>query len=48
VEWDATPGDYRIEVRATDGAGETQTARRQQPAPDGATGYHRSWVTVRG
>lgn len=47
VEWDATPGEYRIEVRATDGEGDTQTARRQQPAPDGATGYHRVWVTVR-
>ncbi|MEX2229125.1 MAG: molybdopterin-dependent oxidoreductase, partial [Dehalococcoidia bacterium] len=40
LEWDAAPGDYRIEVRATDGEGMTQSAQRASPAPDGATGYH--------
>ena len=48
VEWTATPGVYRIEVRATDGDGETQTAVRQRPDPDGATGYHGINVKVRG
>ena len=47
VEWTATPGDYRIEVRATDGDGETQTEVRRQPDPDGATGYHGIEVKVR-
>ena len=47
VEWTAPPGDYRIEVRATDGDGETQTEVRQRPAPDGATGYHGIKVKVR-
>ena len=40
VEWDATPGTYDIQVRATDGEGNTQTEDKQRPAPDGATGYH--------
>ncbi|MGE3960771.1 MAG: molybdopterin-dependent oxidoreductase [Dehalococcoidia bacterium] len=47
VEWDARPGEYDIEVRATDGAGDTQTAARAEPAPDGATGWHLRRVRVR-
>ncbi len=47
AEWTATPGDYRIEVRATDGDGETQTKVRRNPDPDGATGYHGIKVKVR-
>ena len=47
VEWAATPGDYRIEVRATDGNGATQTEVRRPPDPDGATGYHGIRVKVR-
>lgn len=47
VEWTAAPGDYRIEVRATDGNGETQTEVRRPPDPDGATGYHGIKVKVR-
>jgi DMSO/TMAO reductase YedYZ molybdopterin-dependent catalytic subunit len=47
VEWPAEPGDYRIEVRATDGEGETQTSEVRPPAPDGATGWHRRVVSVR-
>jgi DMSO/TMAO reductase YedYZ molybdopterin-dependent catalytic subunit len=44
--WDATPGDYTIQVRATDGTGETQTASKAPPHPSGATGYHTIDVTV--
>jgi hypothetical protein len=29
-----------LAVRATDGGGETQTAGRTAPFPDGATGHH--------
>jgi DMSO/TMAO reductase YedYZ molybdopterin-dependent catalytic subunit len=39
-DWNATPGDYTIQVRATDGTGETQTAAEAPPHPSGATGYH--------
>jgi DMSO/TMAO reductase YedYZ molybdopterin-dependent catalytic subunit len=46
LEWDATPGDHTIAVRATDGAGETQTEQVRAPDPDGATGWHRRRVTV--
>jgi DMSO/TMAO reductase YedYZ molybdopterin-dependent catalytic subunit len=45
-EWDASPGDYTIQVRATDGNGETQTASEASPHPSGATGYHTIDVTV--
>jgi len=38
--WDATAGDHRLAVRATDGTGATQTSRVTPPAPDGATGDH--------
>lgn len=44
--WDAQPGDFIVEVRATDGEGATQTEVRQRPAPDGATGYHRISLSV--
>jgi DMSO/TMAO reductase YedYZ molybdopterin-dependent catalytic subunit len=44
--WDATPGDHRIRVRATDGTGEVQTDRRSEPAPDGARGHHVIEVSV--
>ena len=46
-EWDAAPGSHFITVRATDGTGETQTAKRSQPAPSGATGYHSINVDVK-
>jgi DMSO/TMAO reductase YedYZ molybdopterin-dependent catalytic subunit len=45
-EWDATPGDHRIEVRATDRSGYTQTARAAPVAPDGATGLPTNYVTI--
>ena len=47
--WDAAavgPGDHEIAVRATDGAGETQTDMRTRPDPDGARGWHAIAVTV--
>ena len=45
-DWDARPGDYTIQVRATDGNGDTQTASEAPPHPSGATGYHTIGVTV--
>jgi DMSO/TMAO reductase YedYZ molybdopterin-dependent catalytic subunit len=45
-DWDATPGDYTLQVRATDGDGETQTSAETPPHPSGATGYHTIDVTV--
>lgn len=44
--WDATPGSHALEARATDGEGETQTAGRAAPFPDGATGHHTILVEV--
>ncbi|MFC8534183.1 molybdopterin-dependent oxidoreductase [Streptomyces sp. NPDC057249] len=45
-EWPATPGSHTLEVRATDGTGATQTARRAGTVPDGATGWHSVVVDV--
>lgn len=45
-QWDATPGSHKLEVRATDGTGDTQTPERAPIAPDGATGWHGVDVTV--
>ena len=47
LDWDATPGEHRIQVRATTTDGETQTDERTPPAPDGATGWHSRTVRVR-
>lgn len=44
--WDATPGNHRLQVRATDGTGSTQTDRRDPPIPTGATGWHSIQVLV--
>ena len=38
-DWDATPGSHRIEARATDATGYTQTPVPAPPEPNGATGY---------
>jgi DMSO/TMAO reductase YedYZ molybdopterin-dependent catalytic subunit len=46
VEWDASAGTHRIQVRATDGEGEVQTDQARPPAPDGATGWHTIQVSV--
>jgi DMSO/TMAO reductase YedYZ molybdopterin-dependent catalytic subunit len=45
-DWDAKPGAYTLQVRATDGTGETQTAKKAPPHPSGATGYHTINVTI--
>ncbi len=45
-EWQAGPGEYDVLVRAVDGRGQLQTARRSQPLPDGATGYQQVKVRV--
>ncbi|GHJ37137.1 oxidoreductase [Streptomyces sp. TS71-3] len=44
--WPATPGRHTLEVRATDRTGYTQTSRRADTVPDGATGWHSVVVTV--
>jgi DMSO/TMAO reductase YedYZ molybdopterin-dependent catalytic subunit len=44
--WDATPGQHVLQVRATDQAGQTQTAVMHKTEPNGATGYHTINVTV--
>ena len=46
-EWQATPGNYLLEARATDATGYTQTALQAQPPPNGASGYPSAEVTVR-
>ena len=46
VEWNATKGEHRLQVRATDGDGVTQTERRARTVPDGATGWHELDVEV--
>jgi DMSO/TMAO reductase YedYZ molybdopterin-dependent catalytic subunit len=45
-EWDARSGEYTLKVRATDGTGETQTAKETRSHPSGASGYHTIGVTV--
>jgi DMSO/TMAO reductase YedYZ molybdopterin-dependent catalytic subunit len=46
LDWNATPGRHTIQVRATDGAGETQPEERTPPAPDGARGWDAVNVSV--
>ncbi len=46
-EWQAAPGNYLLEARATDATGYTQTAVQAQPPPNGASGYPSAQVTVR-
>ncbi|WP_203761982.1 molybdopterin-dependent oxidoreductase, partial [Paractinoplanes deccanensis] len=45
-QWEATPGDHRLRVRATDRTGQTQTSTPAPPAPDGATGWHAVQVSI--
>ena len=45
-DWAATPGGHRLQVRATDNDGETQTDEVARPDPDGATGWHTRTVNV--
>ncbi len=46
LPWDATPGEHRVTVRATDKNGVTQTDVVTSVAPDGATGWHSRRFTV--
>jgi DMSO/TMAO reductase YedYZ molybdopterin-dependent catalytic subunit len=46
VTVDLKPGSHRIQVRATDNGGHTQTEALAEPAPDGATGWHTIEVSV--
>ena len=48
VDWPATEGAFRLEVRAIDRSGMVQTAEQMEPFPDGATGHHTIAVTVDG
>jgi hypothetical protein len=43
---DATAGDHRIKVRATDAAGLVQTSATADVAPNGSTGLHEISVSV--
>lgn len=45
-EWDAQPGEHRLQVRATTADGEVQTSEQAPPVPDGASGWHTIDVTV--
>ena len=45
-EWTPTAGRHRIQVRATDGDGVTQSSREVPPAPNGAEGWHTVNVNV--
>jgi DMSO/TMAO reductase YedYZ molybdopterin-dependent catalytic subunit len=45
-QWPATPGAHRIEVRATDRTGYTQTQQPVDARPNGATGWHSVTVNV--
>jgi DMSO/TMAO reductase YedYZ molybdopterin-dependent catalytic subunit len=45
-DWDASPGDHRISVRATDGDGMLQEEIPSRPAPDGARGWHTVTVHI--
>ena len=44
--WQPSPGRHVIAVRATDGAGETQTAERTRVDPSGATCHHTVEVDI--
>ena len=46
IEVPLTAGNRTIQVRATDGDGEVQTAERAEPFPDGATGQHSIVIQV--
>jgi DMSO/TMAO reductase YedYZ molybdopterin-dependent catalytic subunit len=45
-EWDATPGNHSIRVRATETGGLVQTEERTAPFPSGATGLQQIVVIV--
>ncbi|WP_084469721.1 molybdopterin-dependent oxidoreductase [Jiangella gansuensis] len=45
-DWDAEPGEHRLQVRAVTSDGEVQTEEEARPVPDGATGWHTVTVDV--
>lgn len=45
-DWPAESGSHTFTVRATDGTGTVQTDERNDPHPDGATGYHSRTANV--
>ena len=45
-EWTPSAGRHRIQVRATDGDGITQSSEEVSPAPNGAEGWHTVNVNV--
>lgn len=47
LPWTPEVGEHAIKVRATDGTAETQTSELARPAPDGATGWHTVFFSVR-
>jgi DMSO/TMAO reductase YedYZ molybdopterin-dependent catalytic subunit len=48
TDWDATPGEHLLRVRAVDGDGQLQPIGPKDVAPDGAEGWHAIRVNVRG
>ncbi len=46
VDWEATPGEHTIAVRAINGLGEVQTGEIRDVIPDGATGYDIRTINV--
>ena len=44
--WNATPGNHKLTVRATDAEGHLQTADRAAPRPNGSSGLHNTLVMV--
>lgn len=44
--WNATPGNHKLTVRATDGDGNVQTAQQAPPRPNGSSGLHNTVVMV--
>ena len=44
---DLTPGQYEVQVRATDRSGKAQDEAGRPVAPDGATGFHTVRVDVK-
>ncbi|MCO8129048.1 molybdopterin-dependent oxidoreductase [Acidimicrobiia bacterium EGI L10123] len=47
MPWTATAGAHRLAVRCTDGDGQLQREARDEPLPDGASGWQSLLVTVR-
>ena len=46
LDWEATPGEHTVAVRATNGLGETQTSEMRDVVHSGATGYDVSVIDV--